>query len=161
MSERSAMRLLRVLAVFAIIAAVFVMHGMTGDHDLNPSEFSASSAASSPGSEVLVGVQGGTGTADHARPRDGTTPAAARWVGHPAGHGSAAGHGEHAAAHSCLAFLSVCALTLAALLRCVRCRILRVATGAGVSALPDTSRPFEPLGGAKPPSLTALCLSRT
>jgi hypothetical protein len=163
---RSVVRFVRVLAVFAIIAAVFVMHGLAGDHDLNSSSFAAGSsnasilapaaAAAAPPTGVSPALRSGPPHAVVAP----TTQRIDRLLA--AAAGSVPVHGDDDAAHSCLAFLSACGIALAAFALCVRRRPPAGWTGRPVSTV--RSRGVGALtsaGGARPPSLSSLCLSRT
>lgn len=87
------------LAVFAMVVGVFLMHGLSGDHDLNSGPNAGSRITlSAPVGAALV-MDAGAGHEGMAAPRD---------TGGPAGAGDHApgGHRGHGVAGACLALLA-------------------------------------------------------
>jgi uncharacterized protein DUF6153 len=142
-------RRVRLLALFALLAGVFLMHGPSADHDLS----------STTGHGTAMAMSGSAGIAAAADPRTiagGVVRAAHRAapVAPPVSH---SGHADG----SCLAFLL--AATTLIVLPALSARRRRSADAVSNPAVgPPRCGPLARDAGASwPPSLALLCLSRT
>lgn len=160
----------RVLAVFTVLCGLLMMHGLSGDHDLN-------SSAGSPWAVSDPGPQNTSRTSETATPTiaQAALPAAEGHSGHRVGsipalanlavaqytktptpsHGGESGHG---AEQACLALLSASMAGVACALTLTR---LRAFTASMAGRRPSQNPLRYGAVGTRPPSLSSLCLSRT
>lgn len=158
------------VAVFAVIAAVLLMHGVSGAHDLNASGLPAATVASelakiepSPHEKVLPGIAAMPMVGQHSAavpatdPAEGASPAAPPSSGH---HGDGAG-GSCLGLMLCLVlFAGVAAAAIIALWR--RCPARRVQIV--LASMQNRTRMIALVRFGPPPrapSLSSLCLLRT
>lgn len=157
----------RVLAVFAVLCGLLLMHGLSGNHDLNATSASiwtgsgTASSSTAPHSAhghplISSGAHGGPG-ADSSRAHE--TSAHAGHLGMPAPtHGDESGHG---AAEACLALLTASLAGLAAALALGGARAFAATIGASGASRNHPPSPPSFRRDHLRPSLDALCLSRT
>jgi hypothetical protein len=151
--------LVRVFAVFAVLTGVLLVHGFSGDHDLNgglagPGFVQVSAEESGGLAPVLTAHDHADGRHAHLN-RHATAEHAAE-AG--TGPGAAGDHGGHGDAHTCLALLTASALVLVGVI--VRLRAARTAQAAAGARAYLRSR-AQALARPAVADLSMLCVSRT
>jgi hypothetical protein len=149
-------RLTRVLSVLGVVAGVFVMHGLTGNHD---AAMAAAHMNAAPRAVVVPAAGHGASQADHAR---ATTAALATERLGDAGHVITAvvrpAGDEHIMASACVAVLTALVLLLALALA-----LRSLLAWRRVQLIAPSARPV--VTGRSPPwvvpSLSKLCVLRT
>jgi hypothetical protein len=149
----------RVLAVLGVLAGVFAMHGLTGNHDAAMADphMGAASSATGPAADHRMGPVDATGPSSPAGPMGGPgdeaamSPAATKVAFIPAGD-------EHLMAGACVAVLTGLVLLLTLLLglrSLLAWRPVQLSAPAVRPVLTERSPPW------LVPSLSKLCVLRT